>query len=132
MGRHVRNLNRICLCSDSLSKICSRGPLLSEHSRQRSVNAVKLRSSGSVIAKHLMSRSRRQELSMYTAVSYGWREIRSCRREASGHRVLRGGTGSARPLRPRPGPPPRPHGRRTQPPRGWQENACQFSYYECN
>ncbi|CAH2267560.1 jg11849 [Pararge aegeria aegeria] len=51
-----------------------RGPLLSEQSRQRSVNAVKLRSSGSVIAKHLMRRSRRQELSMYTAVVVGWRE----------------------------------------------------------
>lgn len=74
VGRQVLSLNRICLCSDSLSKMWSRGPLLSEHRRQRSVNAVKLRSSGSVIAKHLMRRSRRHELSMYEAVRVGWRE----------------------------------------------------------
>lgn len=84
VGRQVLSLNRICRCSDSLSKIWSLGPLFKEHSRQRSVNAVKLRSSGSVMAKHLMRRSRRQELSMYTAVVLGWRETGSTPRHVAG------------------------------------------------
>lgn len=116
VGRQVLNLNKICRCSDSLSKMWSRGPLFSEQSRQRSVNAVKLRSSGSVIAKHLMRRSRRHELSMYTAVALGWRETvrpayRGCRQggdEASRRGCVRGALRSARhpPPRPGPGPPP--------------------------
>lgn len=96
----------------------SLGPLFKEHSRHRSVNAVKLRSSGSVIAKHLMRRSRRQELSMYTAVVLGWRETGSTSHvagagvgEASLRRCVRGALGPAR------GPtPPAPDPRRTQPP----------------
>lgn len=91
-------MKRICLCSDSLSNMCSLGPLLREHSRQRSVKAVKLRSSGSVMAKHLMRRSRRQELSMYTAVVVGWRETQRMSRalgEASRRRCVRGALGRA-------------------------------------
>lgn len=139
VGRQVLNLNKICRCSDSLSKMWSRGPLFSEQSRQRSVNAVKLRSSGSVIAKHLMRRSRRHELSMYTAVALGWRETvrpayRGCRQggdEASRRGCVRGALRSARhpPPRPGPGPPPPaapPASRaRTQP--GWPEKR-HFSY----
>lgn len=141
MGKQVRSLNRICRCSDSLSKMCSRGPLLSEHRRHRSVNAVKLRSSGSVIAKHLMRRSRRQELSMYTAVVFGWRETSThvaALGEASRRRCVRGALGPAlpaRPLRPStprtPGDPPRLPGDPPPATRGGgsdaPENACQFS-----
>lgn len=106
MGRQVRSLKRICRCSDSLSNMWRRGPLFSEHRRQRSVNAVKLRSSGSVIAKHLMRRSRRQELSMYTAVVVGWRETST---HVAGSRggvappLRSGGTGACAP-----GAPPSP------------------------
>lgn len=97
MGKQVLNLKRICLCSDSLSNIWSLGPLLSEHSRHRSVKAVKLRSSGSVIAKHLMRRSRRQELSMCTVVA-GDRVIacRGCRQGGVAPPLRPGGTGCAR------------------------------------
>lgn len=129
VGRQVLSLNRICLCSDSLSKMCSRGPLFKEHRRQRSVNAVKLRSSGSVIAKHLMRRSRRQELSMYTAVVVGWRETGSTPHvagagvgEASRRRCVRGALGPARATRapaashPFTSPRPLAAARRTQPP----------------
>lgn len=120
-----------------------RGPLFSEHRRQRSVNAVKLRSSGSVIAKHLMRRSRRQELSMYTAVVVGWRETST---HVAGSRggvappLRSGGTGACTPgAPPSPCPPcplapssPRPSPARP-PPRALRggsdapENACQFS-----
>lgn len=87
----VLSLKSICLCSDSLSKMCSRGPLLSEQRRQRSVKAVKLRSSGSVIAKHLMRRSRRHELSMCTAVweGVGSTHVAGAGREASRRRCVR-------------------------------------------
>lgn len=115
VGRQVLSLNKICRCSDSLSKMWSLGPLFREHNRHRSVNAVKLRSSGSVIAKHLMRRSRRQELSMYTAVVLGWRETGSTSHvagagvgEASLRRCVRGALGPA--LAPgAPLPPPAPH-----------------------
>lgn len=119
MGKQVRNLNRICRCSDSLSNMWRRGPLLSEQRRQRSVNAVKLRSSGSVIAKHLMRRSRRQELSMYTAVVFGWRETSTHVAGSQGGvapPLRSGGTGPCAPGAPlspptpsAPPPPPRPH-----------------------
>lgn len=111
MGRQVRSLNRICRCSDSLSNMWRRGPLFSEHRRQRSVNAVKLRSSGSVIAKHLMRRSRRQELSMYTAVVVGWRETST---HVAGSRggvappLRSGGTGACTPVAPPSPCPPLP------------------------
>lgn len=87
----VLSLKSICLCSDSLSKMCRRGPLLSEQRRQRSVKAVKLRSSGSVIAKHLMRRSRRHELSMCTAVweGVGSTHVAGAGREASRRRCVR-------------------------------------------
>ena len=108
VGKQVRNLNRICRCSDSLSNMWRRGPLLSEQRRQRSVNAVKLRSSGSVIAKHLMRRSRRQELSMYTAVVFGWRETSTHVAGSQGGvapPLRSGGTG---PCAAAPAPPPHP------------------------
>lgn len=99
----------------------SLGPLFKEHSRHRSVNAVKLRSSGSVIAKHLMRRSRRQELSMYTAVVLGWRETGSTSHvagagvgEASLRRCVRGAL--ARPRHPRRAPAPLPRARRPRAP----------------
>lgn len=126
MGRQVLSLNRICLCSASLSKMWSLGPLLSEQRRQRSVNAVKLRSSGSVMAKHLMRRSRRQELSMCTSVwrRVGQRGIAGARREASGVAppLRPGGHWRApvslrpprHPVAPHLGPRPRP-AQRTQP-----------------